>query len=77
MEFVMFFIEILAMLALLIGIFLGLLYLVRHRTRCSRWLDNYGSKENATEKDYRVKILKRKIEDAEADIADLEAETGE
>ena len=74
MEFVSQFIEIICMIALLAGLAYGIFYCMRHRTKISRWVNNYGAKDNALEKGNRIRELKRKIEDAEADLTDLEAE---
>ena len=74
MEFVASFIEIIFMIALLIALVWGVFYCARHRTRIGRWVNNYASKDNEAEKDYRIRELRRKQEDAEAEIARLNAE---
>ena len=75
MDFVASFVEIIAMVGLLVAIIFGLFYCMRHRTRINRWIENYGAKDNAVEKETRVRALRRKIEDAEAEITDLESVT--
>lgn len=74
MEFVAQFIEIICMIALLGGIGLGFLYLLRHRTRFNRWIDNFGSPDNAADKEHRIRGLRLRIDDAEAQISELESE---
>lgn len=77
MEFVAEFIEIICMLALVFGIAIAVLYFVRHRARINRWVNNYGSKDNTAEKEDRIRALRRRKEDAEVEIAQLESETQE
>jgi len=72
MEFVASFIEIICMLILLGVIFWAVMYLTRHRARWQRWIENYSSKDNVAEREERIRFLKRKIEDAEAEIDELD-----
>ena len=73
------FVETICSLLLFIALAFGLLYCLRHRAGISRWVNNYESKDNVAEKDSRIRTLKRRIEDSQAEIERLnaEAETGE
>ena len=74
MEFVANFIEIIFMIALLVALVWGVFYCVRHRARIGSWVNNYASKDNASEKDERIRYLRRKQEDAQSEIDRLNAE---
>ena len=74
MEFVAEFIEIIFMIALLLALGWGVFYFARHRARLSRWVNNYESKDNLAEKDTRIRALRRKQEDAQAEIDALNAD---
>ena len=73
------FVETICTLILFVAIGFGILYMLRHRAGIGRWINNYESKDNVAEKDCRVRTLKRRIEDSQAEIDRLnaEAETGE
>lgn len=68
------FVETICTLILFIAIGFGLLYMLRHRAGIGRWVNNYESKDNVAEKDSRIRTLKRRIEDAQAEVERLNAE---
>ena len=61
-------------LALLLG--MGA-YGLRHRGRLVKWVENIDAKPNAEEKQVRITKLTREREDIDAELATLQAETGE
>ena len=52
-------------------------YGLRHRGRLVKWIENINVSPNAEEKEDRIKKLTREREDIDAELATLQAETGE
>ena len=55
-----------------IGLLFAFAYAIRHRGRICNWLNNFDHDGNKPEKETEVTRLKRRIEDANADLMKLE-----
>lgn len=66
------FIGAISSLVVIGGVFLVILYIVRHRGRLLSWINNINHQGNAGEKEEDIIYYRRRIEDAERKIRRLE-----